>query len=131
MFHKLKGKSEFDLKNLDGVSGDVVSHLYTTCNLQYNEQLEIIYDQTNVKANSLSKLDILDNENIKPVGNVCVSLLPNPSHLEAIGPAVSGKVRAKLLSKKLRPYFESEDENAESSYPILSGISKIIIYLSI
>lgn len=118
LFAKLKGKPEFDLSEIDGLTGDVVSHMFNSVNLQYNEQGDIINDQTNIKDNSLSKLDMLENKNIEPVGNIHVSFLPNPSHLEAISPAVSGKVRAKLLSKKLPPYYGAESDD-QANYPVL------------
>lgn len=117
LFAKIKGKPEFDLSKIDGLTGDVISHLYNSVNLQYNEQGEIMNDQTNIRFNPLSRLDVLENSNVKPVGNIHISLLPNPSHLEAISPAASGKVRAKLLSKKLPPYFESE---GKTNYPVIS-----------
>lgn len=118
LFAKLKGKPEFDLSEIDGLTGDVVSHMFNSVNLQYNEQGDIINDQTNIKDNSLSKLDMLENKNSQPVGNIHVSFLPNPSHLEAISPAVSGKVRAKLLSKKLPPYYNAESDD-QVNYPVL------------
>lgn len=118
LFSKLKGKPEFDLTKIDGLTGDVVSHMFNTINLQYNNQGHIINDQTNIQANSLSKMDVLENKDVKPKGNIHISLLPNPSHLEAISPATCGKVRAKLLSKKLPPYFESNEKTP--GYPILS-----------
>lgn len=105
------------MTKIDGLTGDVASHLFNSINLQYNEQGEIINDQTNLKANSLSKYDVLENKNIKSFGDVHISLLANPSHLEAICPAVSGKVRAKLLNKKLPPYYESKEQT--NSYPVL------------
>ena len=118
LFAKLKGKPEFDLSEVDGLTGDVISHAFNTVNLQYNKQGDIINDQTNTKDNSLSKLDMMENKNIEPVGNIHVSFLPNPSHLETISPAVSGKVRAKLLSKKLPPYYGGDEEQSVS-YPVL------------
>ena len=125
LFSKIKGKSEFavDLIKIDGLTGDVVSHLYNTVNLQYNELGDIINDQTKISDNSLSKFDMLENSSSTPVGNIHISLLPNSSHLEAISPAVSGKVRGKLLSKKLPPYYSNRENSSKSSslnYPILS-----------
>ncbi|KAJ3117620.1 hypothetical protein HK100_000776 [Physocladia obscura] len=65
LFNKIKGNSEFP----DGIpgAGDVLSHIAQSVDLEY----------TNAKA------------------PVHVSLLHNPSHLEAINPVVAGKARAK------------------------------------
>ncbi|XP_050405927.1 2-oxoadipate dehydrogenase complex component E1 [Patella vulgata] len=63
MLQKMKGKTEFppDVKG----TGDVLSHLYTSIDLEYGGK------------------------------NVQVSFLPNPSHLEANDPVAVGKARAK------------------------------------
>ena len=37
-----------------------------------------------------------------------VTMVPNPSHLEAVNPVALGKVRGKLLSKKAGPYGDKE-----------------------
>ncbi|XP_078315936.1 2-oxoadipate dehydrogenase complex component E1-like isoform X2 [Crassostrea virginica] len=63
MFKKMKGLPEFP-SNVYG-SGDVLSHLYTSVDLSYNDK------------------------------DVHVSLIPNPSHLEANNPVAVGKARAK------------------------------------
>ncbi|KAH9931047.1 dehydrogenase E1 and transketolase domain-containing protein 1 [Amylocystis lapponica] len=65
LFHKIKGNAEVP-DDLD-VSGDVISHLVASQSLRY-EGAE------------------------KPIK---ISLLPNPSHLEAINPVALGKTRAK------------------------------------
>ncbi|KAF5310667.1 hypothetical protein D9619_007724 [Psilocybe cf. subviscida] len=65
MFHKIKGGSEIP-ENL-GAEGDVLSHLVSSPGLRYSGA-----------AHDLK-----------------VSLLPNPSHLEAINPVAMGKTRAK------------------------------------
>eukprot|EP00795_Rhopilema_esculentum_P002591 gene2591-786_t len=65
MFSKMKGNPEFssDLK----YTGDVLSHLYTSTDLEYGDR------------------------------TLHVSMLPNPSHLEAANPVAVGKARAKQL----------------------------------
>lgn len=66
LFHKIKGRSEFPEEL--GVSGDVLSHLATSLNLDYGHA--------------------------KPVQ---VTMLHNPSHLEAVNPVAMGKARAKQM----------------------------------
>lgn len=68
IFHKIKGHSEFpeELK----VSGDVLSHLFKSVQLQYGQS---------------------DKRKLK------VTMLPNPSHLEAVNPVAMGKARAKQM----------------------------------
>ncbi|KAF7298919.1 2-oxoglutarate dehydrogenase E1 component mitochondrial [Mycena indigotica] len=68
LFHKIKGGAEVP-EDL-GAEGDVLSHLAASPNLQYDGALNPIQ----------------------------VSLLPNPSHLEAINPVAMGKTRAKQYS---------------------------------
>ncbi|KAJ7189836.1 Transketolase, pyrimidine binding domain-containing protein [Mycena pura] len=68
LFHKIKGGAEVP-QNL-GAEGDVLSHLAVSPNLQYDGASNPIQ----------------------------VSLLPNPSHLEAINPIAMGKTRAKQYS---------------------------------
>ncbi|KAL0576101.1 hypothetical protein V5O48_005875 [Marasmius crinis-equi] len=68
LFHKIRGGSEFP-EDL-GVEGDVISHLVSSTFLSYPAA----------------------NESVK------VSLLPNPSHLEAANAVALGKTRAKQYS---------------------------------
>ncbi|EJC99190.1 dehydrogenase E1 and transketolase domain-containing protein 1 [Fomitiporia mediterranea MF3/22] len=68
LFHKIKGGSEVP-EDL-GYSGDVISHLVAAPTLSYGNT-----------ARSLK-----------------VSLLPNPSHLEAVDPVALGKTRAKQFA---------------------------------
>ncbi|KAI0628692.1 thiamine diphosphate-binding protein [Trametes polyzona] len=68
LFHKIKGGSEVPEEYSAG--GDVISHLTASPLLEYNGAR-------------------------KPVK---VSLLPNPSHLEAINPVALGKTRAKQFA---------------------------------
>lgn len=76
IFRKLMGHAEFDLSEMSQITGDVISHLFTSIDL-----------------NSL------------PVSNqVHVSLLPNPSHLEAISPVACGKSRARQKRLLSGPY---------------------------
>ncbi|KZT04533.1 dehydrogenase E1 and transketolase domain-containing protein 1 [Laetiporus sulphureus 93-53] len=75
LFHKIKGGAEFP-EDL-GASGDVISHLTASPSLQYDGA---------------------------PIP-VKVTLLPNPSHLEAVNPVALGKTRAKqfaLLKELIR-----------------------------
>ncbi|ODM99756.1 putative 2-oxoglutarate dehydrogenase E1 component DHKTD1, mitochondrial [Orchesella cincta] len=62
-------------------TGDVLTHLYTSVDLKVEES------------------------------NVHVSLLPNPSHLEAVNPVAAGKVRAKLKHLKCYDYADSDDQS--------------------
>ncbi|KAH9848789.1 dehydrogenase E1 and transketolase domain-containing protein 1 [Lenzites betulinus] len=68
LFHKIKGGSEVPEEY--SVSGDVISHLTASPSLKYSGAQ-------------------------KPVK---VSLLPNPSHLEAVNPVALGKTRAKQFA---------------------------------
>ncbi|OSD05011.1 dehydrogenase E1 and transketolase domain-containing protein 1 [Trametes coccinea BRFM310] len=80
LFHKIKGGSE--LPEEYGAAGDVISHLTASPSLQYRGAS-------------------------KPVK---VSLLPNPSHLEAVNPVALGKTRAKqfALLKELQRVGETD-----------------------
>ncbi|XP_061173979.1 2-oxoadipate dehydrogenase complex component E1-like [Saccostrea echinata] len=73
MFRKMKGLPEFP-PNVSG-SGDVLSHLYTSINLNYGDK------------------------------DVHVSLIPNPSHLEANNPVAVGKARAKQQNLQCGEYI--------------------------
>lgn len=68
LFHKIKGN--YEIPESLGAEGDVISHLVASADLDYY----------NAK------------------GPTKVSLLPNPSHLEAINPVALGKTRAKQYS---------------------------------
>ncbi|KAJ7784423.1 thiamine diphosphate-binding protein [Mycena metata] len=68
LFHKIKGGAEIP-EDL-GAEGDVLSHLVASPTLEYNGAS----------------------------GPIQVSLLPNPSHLEAVNPVALGKTRAKQYS---------------------------------
>ncbi|KAH8110036.1 dehydrogenase E1 and transketolase domain-containing protein 1 [Phellopilus nigrolimitatus] len=68
LFHKVKGESEVPEEL--GYSGDVISHLVANPTLYYG----------------------------KPARSLKVSLLPNPSHLEAVDPVALGKTRAKQFA---------------------------------
>ncbi|RPD70915.1 dehydrogenase E1 and transketolase domain-containing protein 1 [Lentinus tigrinus ALCF2SS1-7] len=69
LFHKIKGGSELP-EGYGAAAGDVISHLTGSPSLQYSGAS-------------------------KPVK---VSLLPNPSHLEAVNPVALGKTRAKQFA---------------------------------
>ncbi|KAF7984618.1 hypothetical protein HWV62_12831 [Athelia sp. TMB] len=68
LFHKIKGG--FEIPEDLGAEGDVISHLVASPSL--------IYEGAS--------------------GPIKVSLLPNPSHLEAVNPVAMGKARAKQFS---------------------------------
>ncbi|GIY89366.1 probable 2-oxoglutarate dehydrogenase E1 component DHKTD1, mitochondrial [Caerostris extrusa] len=53
----------------------------------------------------------------KKDNSVCITLLPNPSHLEAISPVVVGYARSRLQSLKLADY--ATDSRNEVNYPVL------------
>lgn len=74
MFRKIKGLSEFP-PGVQG-TGDVLSHLYSSVNLDYNGY------------------------------NLHVSFLPNPSHLDAVSPVAVGKARAKQQTLRTGEYSE-------------------------
>jgi probable 2-oxoglutarate dehydrogenase E1 component DHKTD1 len=84
MFQKMLGKPEFDLSQANGATGDVLSHLFTSTDLKYGDKA------------------------------IHISLLPNPSHLEAISPVVCGKARGKAMTKNVSPY-----DNSNRFSPIL------------
>ncbi|KAJ4473013.1 dehydrogenase E1 and transketolase domain-containing protein 1 [Lentinula aciculospora] len=65
LFHKIRGGAEYPEEL--GVEGDVISHLVSSAQLEYDGAKEPLK----------------------------ISLLPNPSHLEAINAVVLGKTRAK------------------------------------
>ncbi|XP_053207150.1 2-oxoadipate dehydrogenase complex component E1-like [Panonychus citri] len=83
-FRKMSGLSEFDLtiENIK-TTGDVLSHLFTTVRLNY-----------------------------APEKQISVSLLPNPSHLEAVSPVVMGKARSKAMRWKEGSYGLDNKESA-------------------
>lgn len=85
-FRKMSGLSEFDLDSLPRATGDVLSHLYLTTKLGYGDDC-----RENFAASD-------DHDKIT------VSLLPNPSHLDAISPVVVGKARSKAMRAKEGPY---------------------------
>ncbi|KAJ3124807.1 hypothetical protein HK098_000847 [Nowakowskiella sp. JEL0407] len=67
LFHKIKGNSEFHEN--DPATGDVISHLAQTVDLSYAESKN----------------------------RIRVSLLNNPSHLEAVNPVAMGEARARQM----------------------------------
>ncbi|KAL8589860.1 hypothetical protein ACOMHN_020863 [Nucella lapillus] len=77
LFQKMRGKTEFP-PGAKG-TGDVLSHLYTSVDLPYDDK------------------------------SVHVSLIPNPSHLEANIPVSLGKARAKQQRSQAASYSSSPD----------------------
>jgi len=82
MFRKMKGLPEFP-PDQSG-AGDVLSHLTSSVDL-----------------------DCLDGSS-----KVHVSMLPNPSHLEAVNPVAVGKVRGAHMTRELGDYSRSESNNS-------------------
>ncbi|KAL7751836.1 hypothetical protein RI367_002836 [Sorochytrium milnesiophthora] len=78
LFNKVKGNPEFPASEAHVCTGDVLSHVAQTVDIQF------------------------ENGNPRPLH---VSLLHNPSHLEAINPVAMGKARAKQLE-----LFEAKTE---------------------
>jgi probable 2-oxoglutarate dehydrogenase E1 component DHKTD1 len=74
LFHKIKGNSEFP-PNIDYGTGDVISHLVSSVDLQFKNDMKLH-----------------------------VTMIPNPSHLEAVNPVAMGKARAKMLTHQTGPY---------------------------
>uniref|UniRef100_A0A7M5XIJ9 Transketolase-like pyrimidine-binding domain-containing protein n=1 Tax=Clytia hemisphaerica TaxID=252671 RepID=A0A7M5XIJ9_9CNID len=62
--------------------GDVSSHLTSSTDLNYNDK------------------------------NIHVTMVPNPSHLEASHPVIMGKARSRFLTKQ-QAYYNGENENSE------------------
>ena len=52
-----------------------------------------------------------------------MSLLPNPSHLEAVNPVAMGKARGRDLSSKTGPYSPDVQSSEVSHYPHISHLT--------
>ena len=85
LFHKIKGGSEYPEEL--GVAGDVISHLSASLCLSWFRR------GPNTPLASSPTLQYSS-----AARGVKVSLLPNPSHLEAVNPVALGKTRAKQFS---------------------------------
>ena len=83
LFHKIKGG--YEIPEELGAAGDVISHLGTILSTYLSVVLKSSFS---VASPTLS----YDGADVK------VSLLPNPSHLEAVSPVALGKTRAKQYS---------------------------------
>ncbi|XP_019627441.1 PREDICTED: probable 2-oxoglutarate dehydrogenase E1 component DHKTD1, mitochondrial [Branchiostoma belcheri] len=81
LFRKMRGLPEFP----DGVqgSGDVLSHLTASTDLQYDDK------------------------------SVHVTMIPNPSHLEACNPVAAGKTRAAQLHLREWDYSQEEGDSQQ------------------
>ncbi|CAK9293644.1 unnamed protein product [Gordionus sp. m RMFG-2023] len=84
LFTKILGSSEIDPNMANyGLTGDVLSHLYKRSNMEYS---------------CISKKGSLD-----------ITLLPNPSHLEAINPVACGFVKAHQIHHSIREKYSDVD----------------------
>ena len=104
LFHKIKGGSELPVEY--GAAGDVISHLSTSSPPPSpGYAAYTTYSPVCLLAAASPRLAYA--EAAKPVQ---VSLLPNPSHLEAVNPVALGKTRAKqfALLKALQSAGETE-----------------------
>eukprot|EP00127_Corallochytrium_limacisporum_P002926 Clim_evm15s143 gene=Clim_evmTU15s143 len=82
VFRKCQGLPEYDTDAFPTGAGDVLSHLHTSCTVNYGTD-----------------------------GSVYVSFLPNPSHLETINPVAVGKTRSRqqyLAATKYRDDTECQ-----------------------
>jgi len=83
LFHKVKGG--YEIPEEFGAAGDVVSHL---------GELTLCHSSICILNISAAASPTLSYEG----SDIHVSLLPNPSHLEAVNPVALGKTRAKQYS---------------------------------
>ncbi|KAF8764651.1 putative 2-oxoglutarate dehydrogenase E1 like protein [Argiope bruennichi] len=97
MFKKMLGFSEFPA-GIDA-TGDVLSHCEVDAKNLYDVIcLDLVLSKISDKS-------------------VHITLLPNPSHLEAVSPVVAGYARSRLQSLKLADY--GSDSMNEFKYPVL------------
>ncbi len=98
LFRKMRGLPEFpsDQKG----AGDVISHLSTSASVR-----SCVF--TSALAISLILAISLDLPT-SGGGSVHCTMLPNPSHLEAVNPVAAGKVRARYMSSKGAEYGNSQ-----------------------
>ena len=89
LFHKIKGGSE--LPEEYGAAGDVISHLSASSSPGLIASSLLTHAHLPPAASPLLEYPGAE----KPLH---VSLLPNPSHLEAINPVALGKTRAKQFA---------------------------------
>ena len=88
LFRKLRGLSEFPDGKTENVIGDVISHLVSSTDLDIHGK------------------------------DLHVTMLRNPSHLEAVNPISMGKTRGMMQAIKDGAY--SEDENSQWSDKVLN-----------
>ena len=88
LFRKLRGLSEFPDGKTENVTGDVISHLVSSTDLDIHGK------------------------------DLHVTMLRNPSHLEAVNPISMGKTRGMMQAIKDGAY--SEDENSQWSDKVLN-----------
>ncbi|KJH50148.1 dehydrogenase E1 component [Dictyocaulus viviparus] len=102
MFRKMRGKPEFP-DDVQG-SGDVLSHLNT------------FTFATNILICDLFEASSFDYKS--PEGTVHITMLPNPSHLEAVNPVTMGKARARARSLGVGDY--SKDRSSRVGDGVLT-----------
>ena len=61
-----------------------------------------------VPSHTVSSVDMFADEDYK----LHVTMLPNPSHLEAVNPVAMGKARARMLSLGVGPYSPCRDRKS-------------------
>ena len=69
-------------------------------------------------SHAVSSIDLFADGDYK----LHVTLLPNPSHLEAVNPVAMGKARARMLSLAVGPYSQHRDQKSgvSQSFQIIS-----------
>lgn len=107
LFRKMRGLPEFP-SNQKG-AGDVISHLSKINKLFTNSYFLFFNPFVLISAISLDM----------PTSNNTVvhcTMLPNPSHLEAVNPVAAGKARARYMSNKAADYGEGGGDD-----PVIGG----------
>ena len=88
LFHKIRGG--WDIPEELEAAGDVISHL--------SELRLLSVLVTTIQLVCIAASPTLRYPSLQSDASIKISLLPNPSHLEAINPVALGKTRAKQFS---------------------------------